>query len=222
MSSERAVRAPAASAVAPVRRRMSADARRAQLLEAALLEFGARGYHGTQMEHVAARAGVSKALLYQHFPSKDDLFAVVTAGVVDTYVTRLPGIVAETAGPLEAWTSAVRLLVEVVEQSPESWALVARYLADPELGVQLRQMRQGLYDVLAALLVDFYVGPPLPAEQVRVLAEQTVPMTVGALQGLMSWWLEHPQVPREQVQARAVEFGWLGLDRMRHGESLTD
>ncbi len=201
---------------------MSSDARRVQLLEAALAEFGARGYHGTQVEHVAVRAGVSKALLYQHFPSKEELFAAVTAQVVDTYVMRLPAIVDATPEPLDAWRQAVRLLVEVVEQSPESWALVARYLADPELGAVLREMRQGLYDVLAALLVGFYAGPPLPAAQVRVLAEQTVPLVVGALQGLLSWWLDHPDVPRETVQSRAVEFGWLGLDRMRHGERLTD
>lgn len=201
---------------------MSADARRAQLLEAALAEFGARGYHGTQVEHVAVRAGVSKALLYQHFLSKEELFAAVTAQVVDTYVAHLPAIVDATPEPLDAWRQAVGLLVEVVEQSPESWALVARYLADPELGAVLREMRQGLYDVLAALLVGFYAGPALPAAQVRALAEQTVPLVVGALQGLLSWWVDHPDVPRETVQRRAVEFGWLGLDRMRHGERLTD
>ena len=201
---------------------MTADARRLQLLEAALAEFGARGYHGTQMEHVAARAGVSKALLYQHFPSKEDLFAVVTAQVVDTYVAQLPVIVEATEQPLEAWTQAVRLLVDVVESSPESWALVARYLADPELGVVLREMRQSLYDVLAQLLVGFYAGADQSEADVQAVAEQTVPLLVGALQGLLSWWLEHPDVPREQVQSRAVEFGWLGLDRMRHGERLTD
>jgi hypothetical protein len=48
----------------------------------------------------------------------------------------------------------------------------------------------------------------------------TVPLLVGALQGLMSWWLEHPEVPRAMVEARAVNFGWLGLDRIRRGEWL--
>lgn len=204
------------------RRRLTGEARRAQLLEAALAEFASRGYHGTQMEHVAARAGVSKALLYQHFPSKDELFGVVTAAVVDTYVTRLPGIVDETDGPLQAWTSAVQLLAEVVEQSPESWALVARYLADPELGVVLRELRAGMHEVLAAMLVGYWAGPDLAADDVRRLADQTVPLVVGALQGLMSWWLDHPDVPRGEVVERAVAFGWLGLDRMRHGEALTD
>lgn len=201
---------------------MSADARREQLLEAALSEFGRRGFHSTQMEHVAARAGVSKALLYQHFPSKDDLFAEVTGRIVDLYVTRLPGVLDDATEALAAWEGAVRLLVEVVEQQPDSWSLVARYLADPELGAPLRAMRQGLYDQLTDLLVVFYdpAGERLPEAQVRTTAEQTVPLLVGALQGLLSWWVEHPQVPREQVVQRAVEFGWLGLDRMRRGDGV--
>lgn len=211
---------PAASPKPAVRRRMTADARREQLLEAALAEFGRRGFHSTQMDHVAARAGVSKALLYQHFPSKDDLFAEVTGRIVDLYVERLPAILDAATEPLVAWRGAVSLLVEVVEAQPDSWALVARYLADPELGAPLRAMRQGLYDALADLLVGFYAGPAVPADLVRATAEQTVPLLVGALQGLLSWWVEHPEVPRAQVEQRAVEFGWLGLDRLRHGEGL--
>lgn len=48
----------------------------------------------------------------------------------------------------------------------------------------------------------------------------TVPMLVDALQRLLSWWVEHPGGPREQVEQRAVEFGWRGLDRMRRGERV--
>lgn len=201
---------------------MPAEARRELLLSAALAEFGRRGFHATLMDDVAAGAGVSKALLYQHFPSKDDLFAAVTGRIVDLYVARLPGVLDEATAPLAAWQGAVRLLLEVVEAQPDSWSLVARYLADPELGAPLRVMRQGLYDALTDLMVEFYApdGERLQAATVRLTAEQTVPLLVGALQGLLSWWVEHPGVPRQQVEQRAVEFGWLGLDRMRRGERL--
>ncbi|MGA9693741.1 MAG: helix-turn-helix domain-containing protein, partial [Pseudonocardiaceae bacterium] len=76
--------------VAPARRRLSSEARRGELLDAALREFGSRGYYLTQMEHVAATAGVSKALVYQHFPSKEELFAAVTEQVVEGFMSRLP------------------------------------------------------------------------------------------------------------------------------------
>ncbi len=60
----------------------------------------------------------------------------------------------------------------------------------------------------------------LSEEEVLEQARLTVPLLVGALQGLMSWWLDHPEVPRAKVEARAVDFGWLGLDRIRRGEWL--
>lgn len=204
------------------RRRLSAEDRRAQLLAAALSEFAGRGYHLTQMDHVATSAGVSKALLYQHFPSKEALFAAVTAEVVDTYLSRLPEVVEQAEEPLVAWRAAVRLLVDLVGTQPETWRLVARYLADPELGNELREMRAGLYDGLAVLLSGFYEGPETGPGSAGERAEQTVPLLVGALSGLLSWWLEHPDVPAAVIEQRAVEFGWLGLDRIRHGEVLTD
>lgn len=210
----------------PTRRRLPAAQRREHLLAAALEQFSERGYHATQMDHVAAAAGVSKALLYQHFPSKDELFAAVVDETVGIFVAALPELVSSAADPLQAWRDAVALLVGLVEQTPARWRIVARYLADPELGVRLREMREELYRVLADILVDFYLPDDgrrrLAPEQVRATATQTMPLLVGALQALLSWWLEHPTVPRAVVEARAVETLWLGLDRLRHGESLDD
>jgi AcrR family transcriptional regulator len=208
---------------APARRRLPAAERREHLLAAALEEFSARGYHATQMEHVATAAGVSKALLYQHFPSKEELFAAVVDETVGRFTGALPALVGTADDALGAWRAAVSLLVGLVEQMPSRWRLVARYLADPELGVGLRAMREALYEVLADVLVDFYAptGDRLPEAELRTAAAQTMPLLVGGLTALLSWWLEHPGVPRAEVEQRAVETLWLGLDRLRTGERLT-
>ena len=208
----------------PVRRRLSSKARRRELLDAALQEFGSRGYYLTQMEHVAATAGVSKALVYQHFASKEELFAAVTEQVVQGFMTRLPDVLGMAGDALTAWRGVVRLLCDLVSEHPESWALVARHLDNPELGAPLRRLREQVNEVLAAVLASYYApeqGFEVPSEEdVLNQARLTVPLLVGALQGLMSWWLEHPEVPRALVEARAVNFGWLGLDRIRRGEWL--
>ncbi|MEZ5122281.1 MAG: helix-turn-helix domain-containing protein [Solirubrobacterales bacterium] len=52
---------------------MSAADRRAAILDAAMEAFATRGYHGTSLDDVAAAAGVSKALIYEHFSSKQNL-----------------------------------------------------------------------------------------------------------------------------------------------------
>jgi AcrR family transcriptional regulator len=214
---------PELPSAAGVRRRLSSQARHNELLDAALREFSSRGYYLTQMEHVAATAGVSKALVYQHFPSKEELFAAVTEQVVEGFMSRLPEVLGNAGDALGAWRGAVRLLCDVVTERPEAWALVARHLDNPELGASLRRLRDQVTEVFAGVLASYYSperGSAASPEEVLEQARLTVPLVVGALQGLMSWWLDHPEVPRAKVEARAVDFGWLGLDRIRRGEWL--
>ena len=125
----------------PVRRRLTADARREQLLEAALVEFGLCGSHVTLMEHVAARAGVSKATLHPHFPSK---------------------------------------------AQSHSRLLVARYLAEPELGIPLRAMRQDISDALADLLVGSHVLGRLTGLTLRRARLQLVRVAYFAMTSLVN------------------------------------
>ncbi len=215
---------PKLPSAAPARRRLSSQARRGEHLDAALREFSSRGYYLTQMEHVAATAGVSKALVYQHFASKEELFAAVTEHVVEGFMGRLPEVLGKAGDALGAWRGVVRLLCDLVSERPEAWALVARHLDNPEVGAPLRGLREQMNEVLAVVLASYYApeqGDAASSEQeVLEQARLAVPLLVGALQGLMSWWLEHPEVPRAKVEARAVAFGWLGLDRIRRGEWL--
>lgn len=53
------------------------DRKRAAIVQAAIAEFRASGFDATSMDRVAATAGVSKRTVYNHFPSKDDLFAQI-------------------------------------------------------------------------------------------------------------------------------------------------
>ncbi|WP_024803172.1 TetR/AcrR family transcriptional regulator [Nocardia sp. BMG51109] len=61
----------------PPRRRLSPDQRRAELLDAGARLFAEMPYERVQMEQIAERAGVSRALLYRHFPKKSALFAAI-------------------------------------------------------------------------------------------------------------------------------------------------
>jgi AcrR family transcriptional regulator len=65
---------------------MPRKARRAQLLDAALEVFVAQGYHSAAMDDIAERAGVSKPVLYQHFPSKLDLYLALLDQTCDTVI----------------------------------------------------------------------------------------------------------------------------------------
>ncbi|MEU6669310.1 TetR/AcrR family transcriptional regulator [Streptomyces sp. NPDC046727] len=67
----------------PPRQRLSPTDRRAQLLAVGARLFAARPYDDVLMEEVAKEAGVSRALLYRHFPSKHALFAAVYQQAAD-------------------------------------------------------------------------------------------------------------------------------------------
>lgn len=71
--------------------RLSADARREQILDVAIEVFGRAGYHGASMNDIAEAAGVTKPVLYQHFDSKSDLYAAL----LDEVGERLLGAIAK-------------------------------------------------------------------------------------------------------------------------------
>ena len=76
--------------------RLPRDERRAQLLAAALEVFTAAGYHSAAMDEIADRAGVSKPVLYQHFPSKLDLYLAVLDIHIDSLVFEIQKAVHDT------------------------------------------------------------------------------------------------------------------------------
>ncbi|WP_433324041.1 TetR/AcrR family transcriptional regulator [Spirillospora sp. CA-294931] len=209
---------------AGVRRRMPHARRREQLLRAALTEFGRRGYHLTQMEHVAAGAQVSKALLYQHFTSKEELFAEVTEAVVAELTGRMARAFKAERDSVDRTRALVRVLFDYATAEPDAWSLVIRHLDKPEFGPELRDLRERLGTSFADLLLlrrraDPALSPAeLAANERR--ARLLVPLMYGSMLSMVSWWLEHPDTPRDRAEQMTVEFIWLGLDRLRSGERL--
>ena len=206
------------------RRRLPSAQRREQLLAAALEEFGRRGFHATQMEHVAAAARVSKALLYQHFASKDELFAEVALGIVSEVSGRFAAAAPAGTASLERMRAMVRVLFDYATEEPLAWSLVVRHLDKPEVGASLREIRERFGAAFADLLLARRrADPALSAGALAVnerRARLLVPLVYGSVLSMVSWWLEHPDIPREQAESMAVEYVWLGLDRIRSGERL--
>lgn len=203
-----------------MRRRLTSASRREQLLSVALDEFGRRGFHLTQMEHVAAAAGVSKGLLYQHFESKEELFAAVTASIVGGLSTELHASAKPSDPGLDRMRVLVKTLFDFATDQPSAWAVIIRHFDKPEVGDELR----GLRDDLGAIIVDLMLvnrrNNPTRLAAAEPMVTLFAPIVTGGLMSLISWWLDHPQVPRERAESMAVEFSWLGLERVRAGERL--
>lgn len=132
---------------------MSADERRAAVLRAARIEFGASGYAGTSTEAIARRVGVSQPYLFRLFPSKKAIFL---AAVEDCY-TRLErifeaaadGLAGEEA--LSAMGRAYRNLLEdrpILQMQLQMWASACH---DDEVRGVTRRRMGGLWRQVARL-----------------------------------------------------------------------
>lgn len=202
------------------RRRLPAAERRELILDAAIDAFAEGGYHETSLEAVAARAGVSKALIYEHFPSKMELYR----GLLETYVHELLERVTSAATSIEEGGEA-RLLagvegfIEFVEERRDAWRMLIRHRADDDVAESFERLYDEVAAMIGALMAEEMPASILPDGApfefgVEVMSRQLL----GAITAVANWWDEHRDVPREQVVAMTMEFSWVGLERAAAGE----
>jgi len=197
---------------------MPAGERRAAILDAALAVFAERGYHAASIDEIAREAGVSKALIYEHFASKQALWASLLDAQVAEIFRRLAAGAA-TAEPGEVRLRAgVDAFLTFVEERRGAWRMLFREAADPEVMAFLDRVRSQVAGVVAALIAAEPAaareGEADPQQAIEMLAEQLV----GAVQALANWWADHQEVPREVLVDRVMDFAWIGLERLRAGE----
>ncbi|MFJ8209062.1 TetR/AcrR family transcriptional regulator [Streptomyces sp. NPDC096033] len=134
------------------RQRLSPAERRAQLLTVAAELFAAHPYEEVLMENVAERAGVSRALLYQHFPSKRDLFAALYQQAADQLLAKTRLDPADTL--VAQLTEGLDAHIEYFEQNRNTVLAANRVLAGDRLvqtiiATELDTLRERLLGVLS-------------------------------------------------------------------------
>jgi AcrR family transcriptional regulator len=177
------------------RRRLKKGQRRELIEDAASALFAEHGYAGTRIEQIAAAAGVTKQLLYQHFPSKKALHMALLAKHRDELLAGLAENMA-TPGPLaERLPRVLDRWFAYVEEHPYALAMLFRdTTGDPEVQAFYRELQASARRANVALL---RAEPELEVsdEQIEPLAE----FARSATTGLALWWADHPDVPRATV-----------------------
>ena len=132
------------------KRRLTADARRQAILDAAKKVFGAHGYHATTTRDIAAAAGVSEALLYQHFDGKRQLFEHVVHGAAGELERRIE---AATAGA-DPLLHALQAFFEFVEEEAALYRVFFRQAlqADPAFEHLYAELSERLLDLVGRSL----------------------------------------------------------------------
>jgi AcrR family transcriptional regulator len=200
---------------------MTAEERRAGILDAALAVFSARGFHSSSIDDIAREAGISKALIYEHFDSKQGLYADLLEHnaneLFEQLASALAGVEVESGAARLA--SGLDAFFSFVEERRDAWRILFRDVADPETSAVLDRILEQVTGVVAALIAQD-PGARVPdrhdqgEQAIRLLAQ----MLVGAVQSVANWWAEHPEVAREQAVATVMDFAWVGLERLSRGE----
>lgn len=187
--------------------RLSRKARRVQLLGAARDVFAAQGYHAAAMDDIADRAGISKPVLYQHFPSKLELYQALLTTHAEELVGRLTRAIAATSDNEQRVRGAVAAYFDFVASEGESFRLVfeSDLRGEPEAAAVLDGAMTQCVDAIAdAVTTD----SGLNRERAQLLAVGLV----GLSQVAARYWLDSGQaVDREEAVALMSALAWKGL-----------
>jgi AcrR family transcriptional regulator len=187
--------------------RMPRRERRAQLLESALEVFVAQGYHAAAMDDIADRAGVSKPVLYQHFPGKLDLYLALLEEHAEAMVAAVRDALDSTSDNKQRVAATIEAYFRFVDEDGGAFRLV--FESDLTNQPEVRERVEGTTLACAELISEVIrEDAGLPKEQSRLLAVGLV----GMAQVSARYWLaEGGSIPRDAASRLLASLSWRGI-----------
>jgi AcrR family transcriptional regulator len=194
---------------------MSSTQRREQLIAIGRQLFAERGFDATSVEEIAARAKVSKPVVYEHFGGKEGLYAVVVDREVRALLDRIA--TALTAGhPHELLEQAAIALLDYIEVETDGFRVLVR--ESPGISAT-GSFSSVLNDI--AHQVEHILGAEFKARNFDPrLAELYSQALVGMVALAGRWWLEVRKPRKEAVAAHLVNLAWNGLSHLEKKPAL--
>ena len=181
---------------------MTGRERREQLVQVGRALFAEKGFDGTSIEEIAARAQVSKPVVYEHFGGKEGLYAVVVDREMSDLLNRLTSSL--SAGhPRALAEQAALALLTYIEEEADGFRILSRDSTAGAFSSLLNDIASQVEYVLVRQFSEHELNP----KHAAMYAQMLVGMV--ALSGM--WWLEERKPKREEVAAHIVNLGWNGL-----------
>jgi AcrR family transcriptional regulator len=188
--------------------RLPRDQRRLQLLEAASEVFASKGYHAAAMDEIADAAGVSKPVLYQHFPSKLDLYLALLDQSCDRLVEIVEEALASTDDNAERVIATVAAFYEFVSSDSNEFRFVFESDLTGDGAVQQRLAR--VNDEISDAIAEVIAGDTsLPRKQAKLLAVSLV----GIAQVSARYWISGgpSMITVEEAKHLVSSLAWRGI-----------
>ncbi|HYN73119.1 MAG TPA: TetR/AcrR family transcriptional regulator [Nakamurella sp.] len=198
-----------ADTTARVTPRLSRSARRVQLMSAAKSAFVTQGYHAAAMDDIADRAGVSKPVLYQHFPSKLELYLALLNESADEMVRLVRVALSATTDNHERVDNAVAAYFTFVADNGQAYRLIFESDLRGQLEVE-RIVERATDDCISAITDTITADTGVDVERARLLASGMV----GLSQVSARYWLQQsPHVSRPEAIELLSTLMWRGISR---------
>jgi AcrR family transcriptional regulator len=187
--------------------RLPRMARRRQLLSAAQEVFVENGYHAAAMDEIAERAGVSKPVLYQHFPGKLELYLALLDLHVDDVVSRCRDALASTTDNKQRVHAAIGAFFDFVSSQGEAFRLV--FESDLRNSAPVRQrIERSLRESAEAISQVIQEDTGCSSDEARLLGVGLVGMAEVSAR---YWISSNGSIPKDAATQLIARLSWRGI-----------
>ncbi|MEQ4207820.1 TetR/AcrR family transcriptional regulator [Actinopolymorpha sp. B17G11] len=187
--------------------RLPRQARRAQLLDAAQQVFVAAGYHAAAMDDIAERAGVSKPVLYQHFPGKLELYLALLDASCDALVDAVRTALASTQDNQERVAATMDAYLDFVGNDGGAFRLVfeSDLTSEPAVRERVDKVSRACAEAISAVISE---DTGLPREEAMLLAAGMA----GLAQVTARYWVSAGgTIDRDEAAKLLTTLAWRGI-----------
>ena len=173
---------------------MPRERREQLILDVAGQVFARAGYESAPMDEIADRAGVSKPMLYTYFGSKEGLYLAYIERAGGELVERLVGAAPPEDQSTAGLKARITEFLAFVEEHGDGWKVLFQELASTRpFSERVAGLRERIAEAIRRMIDSAGLEHPPPASDAIAHA------IVGAGESLANWWLDHPEIPRDQV-----------------------
>lgn len=193
------------------RQRMTSHERREQLIAVARAVFGSKTFEAATVEEIAAEAGVSKPVVYEHFGGKEGLYAVVVDREVNTLLDAIRTSLTTPQGPRQTLEAATIAFLDYVETNSDGFRILGRDSAVGSGSGSFATILNDIASEVEGILADQFRDSELDPKMAPMYAQ----MLTGMVAMTGQWWLDARRPSKADVAAHVVNLAWNGLRGLR-------
>lgn len=186
---------------------MSARQRREQLLDVGRALFAERGFSATSVEEIAARADVSKPVVYEHFGGKEGIYAVIVDREVEKLTSMLTDALGGGRNPKLVVEQAALALLDYIESNTDGFRILVRDSPVAQATGTFSSLIGDVATQVEHLLAREFARRDFDTSNAPMYAQ----MLVGMIALTGQWWLEARSPDKQTVAAHLVNLAWNGL-----------